>query len=300
MNHRSAIRIVAHLLWLSTLATSSAAIAQVPVAPTAKVEKLAGDFRFTEGPACDGAGNVYFTDIPNSRIWRWTVAGKLEKVREQTGRANGLYFDRDGNLLACEGGARRLTSMSSDGKITVLASTYQAKRFNSPNDLWISPTGSIYFTDPRYGDEEDLEQDGFHVYFLARPGAEPRRLIADLKKPNGIIGTSDGKWLYVADPGDNKTYRYHIAADGQLSERKLFAESGSDGMTLDERGNLYLTRDAVLVFDADGKQLGQIEVPERPANVCFGGAQNNELFITARTGLYRIKMAVQGQPSWAK
>lgn len=265
------------------------------VADGGKVEKLADGFVFTEGPAVDADGNVFFTDIPNSRIHRWSTDGKLSTFRENTGRANGLFFDRDGNLLCCEGGARQLTSVSPDGKVTVLANDYDGKKLNSPNDLWIDPQGGIYFSDPRYGDMSDLEQDGFHVYYLSPDRKKLTRVVDDMVKPNGVLGTKDGKLLYVADAGDGKTYAYQILASGELGERKLIAPVGSDGMTLDEHGNLYLTRGAVRIYSPSGESLGTIEVPEGPANVVFGGKDRKTLFITARKGFYAIPMKVRGQ-----
>lgn len=281
---------------VSAFATSQAAADDLSalVAEDAKVEKLAGGFQFTEGPATDAEGNVYFSDIPNSRIHRWSVDGKLTTFRENSGRANGLYFDRDGNLLACEGGNRQLTRISPQGKVTVLADSFGGKKLNSPNDLWIDPQGGVYFTDPRYGNMDGLEQDGFHVYYLP-PGSEKLvRVIDDLVKPNGVIGTADGKRLYVADPGANKTYVYNINPDGSLSDRKLAAPEGSDGMALDEHGNLYLTRGGVEVYSPEGKKIGTIETPERPANVTFGGKHGRTLYITARTGFYALPMKVRG------
>ncbi len=265
------------------------------VKPGAKVVKLAGGFKFTEGPACDAAGNVYFSDIPNSRIHRWSLDGNLTTFRENSGRANGLYFDKDGNLLACEGGNRQLTRISMKGKVEVLADSFDGKKLNSPNDLWIDPRGGVYFTDPRYGSQEGLEQGGFHVYYLPPDGGKLVRAIDDLKKPNGVIGTADGKLLYVADPGDSKTYVYKIRADGALSDRKQIAPEGSDGMTLDEQGNLYLTRGGVQVYSPAGKLIQSIETPERPANLTFGGKDRKTLFITARTGFYSLEMDVCGQ-----
>jgi gluconolactonase len=265
------------------------------IAPGAMVEKLAGGFMFTEGPACDAQGNIYFSDIPNERIHKWSVDGKLTTFRENSGRANGLFFDKKGNLLACEGGNRQLTSIAPDGKVTVLADSYQGKKLNSPNDLWIDPKGGIYFSDPRYGRDMEIEQDGFHVYYLPPEKKELVRVIDDLVKPNGVLGTADGKTLYVADAGDGKTYAYKIQPDGSLSDRKLMAPVGSDGMTLDEKGNLYLTRNVVHVYSPDGDLITQIDIPEAPANACFGGKDRKTLFITARKGLYSLKMSVRGQ-----
>lgn len=264
------------------------------VAPKAKVEKLAGDFRFTEGPAVDAKGNVYFSDIPNNRIHIWSTEGKLSTFRENSGGANGLFFDKQGNLIACEGGNRRVTSISPDGKVTVLADKYDGKKLNSPNDLWIDADGGVYFSDPRYGARKDLEQDGFHVYYISPDRKTVTRVINDLKTPNGVLGNAKDKLLYVADPGDRKTYVYPILGAGKLGEKKLFAEHGSDGMTLDERGNVYLTGRGVTIYSPAGKQLQTIEVPEGPANMCFGGEDRKTLFITARTSLYGVKMQVSG------
>jgi len=264
------------------------------VAPQAKVEKLADSFEFTEGPAADVGGNVFFTDIPNSRIHKWSAGGELSTFLENSGRANGLFFDTDGNLLACAGGTGRLVSIDPRGKVTVLADKYQGKPFNSPNDLWRHPRGGIYFTDPRYGRRENLPQDGEHVYYLSCDRKSLVRVINDMVRPNGLIGTPDGKLLYVADHGADKTYIYTINHDGTLSGKKLFAPQGSDGMTIDERGNIYLTAAAVSVYDSAGRKIQTIDVPERPSNVCFGGKDKKTLFITARKSLYSVRMQVKG------
>lgn len=265
------------------------------VAPGAKVEQLAGGFVFTEGPARDAQGNIYFSDIPNNRIHQWSRDGKLSTFRENSGGANGLFFDRAGHLVACEGGSRRVTSIAPSGAVTVLADSYGGKKLNSPNDLWVDPQGGVYFSDPRYGSQEGLEQDGFHVYYLPPDRQRLRRVTDDLVKPNGVVGSADGKLLYITDAGDGKTYVYRIQADGSLADRKLIAPVGADGMTLDEPGNLYLARGAVLVYSPDGRKLATIDVPESPSNVCFGGADRQTLFITARKGLYAIRMSVRGQ-----
>ena len=265
------------------------------VAAGAHVKKLAGDFRFTEGPAADAQGNVYFTDIPNNRILKWSIeAAELSTFMENSGGANGLYFDKAGNLLACQGGDRRIVSISSDGKVTVLADKYEGKKFNSPNDLWPDPNGGIYFTDPRYGSRDGMEQDGEHVYYLTPDRKKVIRVISDMVRPNGIIGTPNGRRLYVADHGASKTYVYRITGDGVLSDKQLFAEQGSDGVSLDARGNVYLTSKAVTAYNKRGEKIAEIEVPEGPANVTFGGEDNRTLFITARTSLYSIEMAVRG------
>ena len=264
------------------------------VAPGGRVEKLAGGFVFTEGPAADGKGNVFFTDIPNNKIHKWSPAEGVSTFLENSGGANGLFFDKAGNLSACQMGDRKLVSIDKQGKITVLADKYNGKRLNSANDLWIDPKGGVYFTDPRYGRRDDLEQDGEHVYYLAPNRKKLIRVIDDMIRPNGLIATGDGKRLYVADPGSGQTYVYKINADGSLSDKKLFAMEGSDGMTIDNEGNIYLTTDAVQVYDSQGTHKETITLPERPSNVCFGGKDKHTLFITARTSFYSIKMRTKG------
>ncbi|RKY08035.1 MAG: SMP-30/gluconolactonase/LRE family protein [Planctomycetota bacterium] len=264
------------------------------IAPGAQVVKLAGGFKFTEGPAADARGNVFFTDIPNRKIHKWSPDGRVSTFVDRSGGANGLYFDRKGNLIACQGGGRKLVSIDKNGKVTVLADKYDGKRLNSPNDLWIDPKGGIYFTDPRYGRKGDLEQDGEHVYYLTPDRKKLIRVVDDMVRPNGLIGTPDGKKLYIADLGGQMTYVYKINPDGTLSDKKLFATEGSDGMTIDNEKNIYLTTDAVKVYDLRGNRKKVIQIPERPSNVTFGRKDKQTLFITARTSLYSIKMRTKG------
>lgn len=268
----------------------------------AKLEKLSGEFAFTEGPACDAEGNVYFTDQPNDRILKWSTDGKLTTFLKPSGRSNGLTFDHHGNLLACADEHNQLWSIDSSGKATVLVKDFEGKLLNGPNDVWVRPDGGIYFTDPLYKRDYwkrgPMEQSGEHVYFLSPDHKTLSRVAADLKQPNGIIGTADGKTLYVADIGDKKTYSYEIQADGSLKGKKLFCEMGSDGMTIDNEGNVYLTGKGVAVFDKSGKKIDQIDVPESwTANVCFGGKNRDKLFITASKGLYAIDTRVKGTDS---
>ena len=263
------------------------------VAPGGKVKKLADGFKFTEGPAADARGNVYFTDIRNNRIHKWSTDGKLTTFRENSGGANGLFFDKDGNLVVCEGDNRRVVSIDMQSGVKVLADRYNNRRFNKPNDLWIDPKGGVYFSDPVYGRVEK-EQDGQHVYYITPDGKNVIRVIDDYVRPNGMIGTPDGKTLYVTDRGDKKTYVYTVNSDGTLSNKKLFAPVGSDGMTTDTKGNIYLTTKTVEVYDRDGNKIEIIETPEVPANVCFGGPDNQTLFITARTSLYSVPMRLSG------
>jgi gluconolactonase len=186
-----------------------------------------------------------------------------------------------------------------DGQVTVLTDSYDGKRLNSPNDIWPDPRGGIYFSDPRFFDQTGVEQDGNHVYYLPPDGGPVMRVIDDFEAPNGVLGTPDGQRLYVADHGPNVgrdlTYVFDIQPDGSLANQRLFASIGSDGMTMDEHGNVYLTEQGVKVFNAFGEQIATIPVPELPSNVAFGGPDRRTLFITARTGFYALDMAVRGQ-----
>ncbi len=260
----------------------------------AKVQKLTGGFIFTEGPASDSKGNIYFTDILNNKIHIWSINEKLSAFRENSDGANGLFFDKKGNLIACEGGGRKLVSIDPNGKVTVLAEKYNDKKFNSLNDLWIAPEGGIYFTDPRYGNRDGMEQDGEHVYYLSADHKKIIRVIDDMVRPNGLVGTPDGKLLYVTDQAGGKTFAYTINKDGTLSNRKLFVSVGCDGMSIDNKGNVYFAAAAVEVYNRYGQKVEDIAVPERPSNLCFGGKERDTLFITARTSLYSVSMNVKG------
>ena len=257
----------------------------------AKAVEVGSGFQFTEGPVADSEGNVYFSDVHAGRTYKWTAGSKATMFRENTRGTNGLAIDKAGNLVCCEGETGRITSVDSKGHVTVLADAYQGKRFNQPNDLWIDPKGGVYFTDPIYGRGEKT-QDGEHVYYLSADRKKIIRVVNDMVRPNGLVGTSDGKTLYVADHGAGKIYRYKIDEDGTLADKTLFASKGSDGMKLDDRGNVYITTDAVLVFDPSGKQIGRIEVPQQPTNLCFAGKDRSIPFITARKSIYTMKMNI--------
>ena len=282
------------LLFLAAAAWPSVGSAADLVTPGAEPVKLAGGFQFTEGPAVAANGDVYFTDIPNNRIHRWSVADrKLSTFAEETNGANGLFFAEDGSLYACQGLAKRMAAYTADGSDTSsLAKRYDGNKFNKPNDLWIDGKGGVYFSDPNYGNTEHT-QDGEHVYYIP-PGGEVIRVADGFKRPNGLVGTPDDSTLYIADIGDKKIYRYAIQSDATLKDRKLFCESGSDGMTLDQHGNVYLTAGSVKVFNPKGEQVADLKFPERPANVVFGGKELKTLYVTARTGFYSLDMAVSG------
>ena len=267
------------------------------IAPRATLQKLSGDFSFTEGPACDAHGNVFFTDQPNDRIMEWSTDGKLTTFMHPCGRSNGLCIDRQGALWACADEKNELWRID-HGTKTIVVKDYQGKLLNGPNDVWVRPDGGLYITDPYYKRDywkRGAKELGEFVYYLAPDTYKMSLVIEDLRQPNGIIGTPDGKTLYVADIGGGKTYRYSIQADGSLKDKTLFCSLGSDGMTIDSEGDVYLTGKGVTVFDPEGKQIEHIDVNEPwTANVCFGGRDRHTLFITASKCLYSLKMRVHG------
>jgi gluconolactonase len=272
------------------------------VAPGATIVQLSDGFEFTEGPACDAEGNVLFTDQPNDRILKWSVDGKLSTFKQPSGRSNGLCFDSDGILWACADEKNELWSIRPDGSVEVVVKDYEGKLLNAPNDIWLRPDRGIYFTDPFY--QRDYwkrgpsEQSVEGVYYLAPDRKKLVRVIDDLQQPNGIIGTPDGKTLYVADIRAGKTYVYDVQPDGTLLNKRLFCEMGSDGMTIDDEGNVYLTGRGVTVFNAQGEKIKTIPIDAGwTANVCFGGKDRQTLFITAQKQLFALRMRVHGAGS---
>ncbi len=269
------------------------------IAPGAKLEKLAADFAFTEGATCDKNGNVFFTDQPNDRIMEWSVDGKLSIFLQPAGRANGMEFDAQGNLIACADEHNQLWSISPDKKISVLITNLDGKYLNGPNDVWIAPNGAMYLSDPfyrrKYWDHDTMALTNEEVLYLAPDRKTLARVTDDLKKPNGITGSPDGKNLFVSDIRAGQTWRYDIQPDGSLTNKTFFCALGSDGMTIDAAGDLYLTGHGVTVFDKAGKQIEHIDVNETwSGNLCFGGKDHRTLFITASTSLYSIQMRVKG------
>lgn len=263
--------------------------------------KIKHVFSFTEGPVADKDGKVYFTDQPNNRIWRYDPRTTvLWEFKKDAGRANGLDIDVKGNIIACADENNEIWSIDTRGHIVkVLLGKVDGKKLNGPNDLWIDRKGGIYFTDPYYQRDywtrTEPEIKAQNVYYLPKGAAQPIAVGIDLVKPNGITGSADGRHLFVADIGDNKTYRFSINADGTLSDKQLFISQGSDGITLDNRGNLYLTGNGVTVYDSTGKKIAYIPVPEKwTANICFGGKERDILFMTAGPSVYYLKMKVKG------
>lgn len=261
---------------------------------------ISKQFSFTEGPAVNAKGEVFFTDQPNDKIWKYGTDGSLSVFMEKSGRANGIYFNKKGDLLVCADEKNELWSVDKKGKVTVLLTDVDGKKLNGPNDLWIDKKGGVYFTDPYYQRDywtrKKPEIEGQKVYYLPPGKKAVLKMVADdVIKPNGIVGSADGKHLFVADIQGNKTYRYTIAKDGTLTDRKLAADQGADGITLDHLGNLYLAGKGVTIYNPEGVRIGHIDVKEPwTANVCFGGKNRSTLFITASTAIYTIPMTVHG------
>lgn len=289
------------LLLFTMLFGASANSQESPlIAEGAELQLITGGFEFTEGPAADAAGNVFFTDQPNNRIHKWSVNdGEVSVFMEDAGRSNGLYFDQKEVLHACADKNSELWKISDNKKVSVISKGFDGKKFNGPNDLWIDARGGIYFTDPYYKrpyrnyPEQPIKEQ--RVYYLTPDQKQLKVATEDLIKPNGIIGTPDGMSLYVADIEDNNTWKYTITEDGSLTNKTLFTNLGSDGMTLDDRGNVYLTGDGVTVFNPKGEKILHIPVDkEWTANVTFGGKDHCRLFITAMDSVFSIRMNVKG------
>ena len=288
------------LFLLSALGTAQISDTSTIIAKNASLELLGDGFIFTEGPAVDKKGNVYFTDQPYNKIIRWDAETKKMSVFcSESGRSNGMYFDKKGYLITCADMDNQLWQFDKNGNHKVIyEDTLNA--LNGPNDLWLDKNDGIYFTDPLYirnywKRDSISKRNGKNVYYLSSDRKTIKTVDDNLVQPNGIVGTPDGKKLYVADIGANKTYVYEIQKDASLKNRKLFCDMGSDGMTVDNQGNVYLTGDGVHVFDKNGKKIAHIPVPESwTANVCFGGKDFNILFITAMDSVYGLQMNVKG------
>ncbi len=296
------MRIVRLTLGLFTILASSAVAGQggkSVIAPGAKLQKLSSQFEFTEGPACDAKGNIYFTDQPNDRIMKWSTGGRITTFLKPCGRSNGLCFDAHGYLWACADEKNELWRISLSGKHEVVIKEHDSRLLNGPNDVWIRPDGGLYFSDPfyqrPYWHRASKEYNGEWVFYLSPDHKTLSPVATDLVQPNGIIGTPDGKTLYVADIVAKKTYAYDIEPGGSLTHKRLFCELGSDGMTIDNEGNVYLTGQGVTVFDKTGRQIEKIAIVEPwTANICFGGTDRRTLFITASKSVYSIRTRVHG------
>jgi gluconolactonase len=273
-----------------------------------RIERLYTGCRWTEGPAYFAAGRyIIFSDIPNDRTLRWDeTSGVVGVFRQPAGYANGHTVDRQGRLVSCEHGTRRVTRTEHDGSVTVLAGQYRGQRFNSPNDVVESSDGSIWFTDPSYGIDSDYEGHkapseigACHVYRV-RPGQDAQVVADDFTGPNGLAFSADERHLYIADSRERHIRRFEVGAgdDASLSGGDLFAtcDAGAfDGLRLDDAGRIWAAAgDGLHCFDPDGTLLGKLLFPEVVANFTFGGQQRNTLFVCASTSLYSIRVNFSG------
>jgi gluconolactonase len=284
------------------LSVSAPVLAQDVLAVDSPVDKVAGDCKFTEGPAEDGAGNVYFSDRPNDRILKVAPGGEVSIYREPSGGANGLIFDRSRRLVMCQHNLRRVSRLESDGSETVLADSYRGEKFIAPNDLCVDLKGRIYFTDPYYGPEAERHEHTPAVYRIDAPG-EVARLVISLLKPNGILITPDNKYVYVSDRGTQKLHRFEVLPGGALTPAGIVydfsPDRGVDGMCLDVRGNIYAAAGdgattGLFVVSPGGKLLLHKPMPEFSTNVTFGGKDRRDLYLTATTSVYRLRTVNPG------
>jgi gluconolactonase len=280
----------------------------------AELERLGTGFTFTEGPIWNPDGYLLFSDMPGDVRRRWDEQSGIREVASPSNKGNGMTLDHDGRLLVCEHVTSSVVRMDPDGTGSgreVLATHYQGRELNSPNDVVVKGDGSIYFTDPTYGRmpgfglerEQDLDFQG--VYRIAPDGGDPQLLVDDFAQPNGLCFSVDESLLYINDTERAHIRVFDVASDGTLENGRVLAEgigSGSleigdlvDGMKLDERGNIWVTGPGgVCVFDGAGEHVGTVEVPENVGNINWGGPDWNWLFIPATTSLYRIQCTVSG------
>jgi gluconolactonase len=295
------IAAVVLLFALPVLAQAPAGIPGV-VAPGVEAELVQEGFTFTEGPVGTADGGLYFSDIRVSRTFHLDRGGKITVVREQTNGANGLALTRDGELLFAEGDGKRISKRNRDGTVTTVTDGFDGKPFLAPNDLILDAKGGIYFTDP--GPRPVVPGRPTYVFYLAAGAKQPIIVDDKVARPNGLTLTRDGRTLIVDDTIGPTVYAYDVQGDGTVKNKRPFAqlqdipagqESGADGMALDREDRVYITTVAgVQVFDAAGKYLGKIRSARQGANVAFGGPDKRTLYITAREGLYRVKMLAQG------
>lgn len=274
------------------------------IEPTGEVEKVHGGFGFTEGPAWDARGGVlYFSDIPNMTIHALDAEDQLSSFTDQSNYTNGMRVASDGRLLACQMAGQVVAYDTETAEAELLASEYEGKRFNAPNDLVNDSDGGIYFTDPRFRAPEPLPQGVQAVYYIGSAG-DIRRVTGDLPAPNGVALSPDGKQLYVIPSHQDEMLVYDVTGPGEISKQRVLcrlkqaagtSERGGDGLAVDVQGNVYITSHlGVQIFSSEGKPRGIVRFPEQPANAAFGGADRKTLYVTARSGLYRVAMPIAG------
>lgn len=252
---------------------------------TREVQELtSGNLKFAEGPAYID-GSLFFSDIDASIIYKWSQPDGLKVFRENTGRSNGIFPGKNGDLIVCEGGNKRLVRLTMGQAVSVITDKYGTRPYNEPNDVWVSPGGNIYFTDPVY--TGSLSQDGEYVYCVAASTGEVSRVASDLIKPNGITGNKSGSLLYIADYGASKIYCYDILPDGTLTNKRLFAQIQADGLDTDSNGNIYAASDGIMIYNSSGLLLRTIPVPGITTNSCIVEEGTTTLFITTHNSVFK-------------
>lgn len=267
-----------------------------------QVEQIATGFQFTEGPLWHPEGYLLFSDIPANTIYQWQPNSKAKIFRRPSGKANGNTFDLKGRLISAEHENRRVSRTETDGKIVTLVDNYQGKKLNSPNDLIVKSDGSIYFTDPPYGIQPIQEELGFYGVYRLSPEGQLTLLVDDFTRPNGIALSPDQTKLYVNDSEVGHIRVFDLQSDGSLTNGRVFAqlkdpnqEGVPDGMKVDTQGNVYSTGPGgVWIFSSEGELLEVISVPEVTTNLAWGGQNNQTLYITANTSVYRIRLQIPG------
>jgi gluconolactonase len=275
----------------------------------AELEQLGTGCEFTEGPVWHAEGKfLLFSDIPANQMKKWTAEEGITNFRVPSGKSNGLTYDKQGRLVTCEHANRRVSRTEADGTVVTIASHYEGKRLNSPNDVIVKSDGSIYFSDPPYGltadygieGEQDLDFQG--VYRLSPDGQTLTLLVDDFDRPNGLCFSPDESILYIDDTERMHVRAFDVQSDGTIANGRIFAEeegegSAPDGMKIDVHGNVYLTGPGgIWIFDTSGQHLGVLQTPERAANLGWGGDDWSTLFITASTSVYSIQCKVAGIP----
>lgn len=267
-----------------------------------QVEKVAGGFEFTEGPVWLPNGLLLFSDVKANTIYQWQPQQQAEIYRRPSGRANGNILDLQERLVTAEHENRRVSRTEKDGTVVTVASHYQGKRLNSPNDLAVRSDGSIYFTDPPYGVDSEDEELGFYGVYRIAPDGRVTLLVADFTRPNGIVFSPDETKLYINDSQEGHVRVFNVEPDGTLDNGRVFAElappgerGAADGMEVDAEGNIYTTAPGgVWIFTPTGELIGKISVPEATTNLAWGDSDRQTLYITANTSLYRIRLKIPG------
>ena len=292
------------LSFLVLAATAASAADPIPgIGPAGEVKKLHGGLMFTEGPAADGKGNLYFSDVAGNKLYKSDSSGDLSVILDPSNNTNGLMVNAAGNVVACEMAGRLIEVNPQTKEVKALAEGYEGKRFNAPNDLVIDKEGGVYFTDPHFRAPMPLPQ-GVRAFYYRDAAGKVTRLGTIETAPNGVILSPDEKTLYIIPSMQAEMLAYAVEGPGKLGPQRTFCTlkqaagkttGGGDGLTIDNKGNLYITSAlGIQVFSPEGKALGILEFPEQPANCTFGGKDNKTLYVTARTSLYTVPMLATG------